>query len=291
MFEGFSKTTAQLQDIQIHYVMGGSGPPLLLLHGYPQSHVMWHKVAPRLAEHFTVVASDLRGYGDSAKPKTSADHAVYSKRATAKDQVELMASLGFESFSVAGHDRGGRVAHRMALDHPDKVERLAVLDIAPTYSMYANTDFNFALAYYHWFFLIQPYPLPETMIGADPEFYLRKKFGQWGRDETAFPEEAMQAYLRCFKEETIHASCEDYRASATIDMEHDKADIDAGTGILCPILALWGEKGYVGNKYDVLAEWRKWATEVSGFGLPSGHYLPEEAPNETTAALLNFFNG
>ncbi len=289
MFEGFSKTTAQLQDIQIHYVMGGSGPPLLLLHGYPQSHVMWHKVAPRLAEHFTVVASDLRGYGDSAKPKTTADHAVYSKRATAKDQVELMASLGFESFSVAGHDRGGRVAHRMSLDHPDKVERLAVLDIAPTYSMYASTDFNFALSYYHWFFLIQPYPLPETMIGADPEFYLRKKFGQWGRDETAFPEEVMQEYLRCFKEETIHASCEDYRASATIDMAHDKADIDAGTGILCPILALWGEKGYVGNKYDVLAEWRKWATEVSGFGVPSGHYLPEEAPTETTTALLNFF--
>lgn len=291
MFEGFSKTTAQLQDIQIHYVMGGSGPPLLLLHGYPQSHVMWHKVAPRLAEHFTVVASDLRGYGDSSKPKTSADHAVYSKRATAKDQVELMASLGFESFSVAGHDRGGRVAHRMALDHPDKVERLAVLDIAPTYSMYASTDFNFALSYYHWFFLIQPFPLPETMIGADPEFYLRKKFGQWGRDEKAFPEEVMQAYLRCFKEETIHASCEDYRASATIDMAHDKTDIDAGTGILCPILALWGEKGYVGNKYDVLAEWRKWATEVSGFGVPSGHYLPEEAPNETTTALLSFFKG
>jgi len=289
MFEAFSKHKKDLHGIQINYVVGGSGPPLLLLHGYPQSHVMWHKVAPRLAEHFTVVASDLRGYGDSAKPKTTADHAVYSKRATAKDQVELMASLGCESFSVAGHDRGGRVAHRMALDHPDKVERLAVLDIAPTYSMYASTDFNFALSYYHWYFLIQPYPLPETMIGADPEFYLRKKFGQWGRDETAFPEEVMQEYLRCFKEETIHASCEDYRASATIDMAHDKADIDAGTGILCPILALWGEKGYVGNKYDVLAEWRKWATEVSGFGVPSGHYLPEEAPTETTTALLNFF--
>jgi len=294
MFTNFQKDTmqldtAQLDDIAIHYAMGGSGPPLLLLHGYPQSHIMWHKVAPQLAEHFTVVVSDLRGYGDSSKPKTTEYHSPYSKRETAKDQVNLMQALGFDSFYLAGHDRGGRVGHRMALDHPDKIKKLAVLDIAPTYAMYATTDFSFALAYYHWFFLIQEYPLPETMIGSDPEFYLRKKFGQWGRDETAFPKEAMNEYIRCFNQETIHASCEDYRASATIDMQHDQADIDAGVGLLCPVLALWGNKGYVGNKYDVIAEWQKWASEVQGFGLPSGHYLPEEAPQETFEALLNFF--
>ncbi len=289
MFEGFHKSTKRLDDIDIHFVMAGNGPPLLLLHGYPQSHVMWHKVAPRLAQDFTVVVSDLRGYGDSSKPATLDDHSSYSKRATASDQVKLMAALGFDSFYLAGHDRGGRVGHRMALDHPDKVKKLAVLDIAPTYAMYSTTDFSFALAYYHWFFLIQPYPLPETMIGADPEFYLRKKFGQWGRDETAFPEEAMNAYLRCFTPETIHASCEDYRASATIDMKHDQADIDAKVGLVCPVLALWGQKGYVGNKYDVVAEWHKWATDVKGFGLPCGHYLPEEAPDQTYQALLDFF--
>jgi len=289
MFTDFKKAKAQLGDISINYVMKGNGPPLLLLHGYPQSHLMWHKVAPTLAEHFTVVVSDLRGYGDSSKPESKADHSPYSKRETANDQVQLMASLGFDSFMLAGHDRGGRVGHRMALDHPDKIEKLAVLDIAPTFTMYATTDFSFAVAYYHWFFLIQKYPLPETMIGADPEFYLRTKFGQWGRDESAFPEEVMQDYLRCFTPETIHASCEDYRASATIDMAHDQKDIDSGTGILCPVLALWGEKGYVGNKYDVVAEWQKWSTNVRGFGVASGHYLPEEAPEETTKALLDFF--
>ena len=289
MFEGFKRDTKRLGDIDIHYVTAGSGPPLLLLHGYPQSHVMWHKVAPRLAEDFTVVVSDLRGYGDSSKPATTEDHAPYSKRETANDQIRLMASFGFDDFMVAGHDRGGRVSHRMALDHPDKVKKLAVLDIAPTYAMYSTTDFSFALAYYHWFFLIQPQPVPETMIGADPEFYLRKKFGQWGRDETAFPEEAMNEYLRCFTAETIHASCEDYRASATIDMKHDQTDIDARVGLVCPVLALWGQKGYVGNKYDVVAEWQKWATDVKGFGLPCGHYLPEEAPDETYKALLEFF--
>ena len=289
MFEGFAKATNTSSGVTIHYVKGGSGPPLLLLHGYPQSHVMWHKVAPQLAERFTVVVSDLRGYGDSSKPATTDDQTPYSKRATANDQVKLMEALGFDDFYVAGHDRGGRVAHRMALDHPDRVRKLAVLDIAPTYVMYSTTDFSFALAYYHWFFLIQPYPLPETMIGADPEFYLRKKFGQWGRDESAFPEEAMNEYMRCFTPETIHASCEDYRASATIDMKHDQADIDAGVGLLCPVLALWGNKGYVGNKYNVVVEWQKWAADVRGFGVPCGHYLPEEAPEETLQALLEFF--
>lgn len=290
MFNAFKTDTKQLDEVNIHYVMGGSGPPLLLLHGYPQSHVIWHKIAEQLAEQFTVVASDLRGYGDSSKPTTTTDHAPYSKRETANDQIKLMASLGFNEFYLAGHDRGGRVGHRMALDHPDKIKKLAVMDIAPTYSMYAHTDLSFAMAYYHWFFLVQPHPLPEKLIAADPEFYLRTKLGHWGRDETAFPEQVINEYLRCFTPETIHASCEDYRASATIDMKHDKADIDAGVGIICPLLTLWGSKGYVGNHYDVIKEWQQWTTDVQGYGLPCGHFLPEEAPQETLKALVEFFN-
>lgn len=290
MFNTFDTSQAIIDGIKIPYVKAGSGPPLLLLHGYPQTHVMWHKVAPALAKHFTVVVSDLRGYGDTTKPPTTEDHAPYSKRAMGRDQVLLMQSLGFEKFDLAGHDRGGRVAHRIALDYPERIKKVAVLDIAPTYTMYTTTDMEFAKAYYHWFFLIQPFDLPERLIGADPQYFLSKKFGQWGRDSGAFTEEALAEYIRCFTSETIHASCEDYRASATIDIAHDQVDIDAGRRIQCPLLALWGEKGFVGNKYDVLAEWRKWADEVSGHGLPCGHYLPEEAPQETIAALLTFFS-
>lgn len=289
MLDQFHKATAQLGDISIRYAMAGSGPPLLLLHGYPQTHVMWHKIAPALAEQFTVVASDMRAYGDSSKPQTDVHHSPYSKRAMGKDQVELMRQLGFEKFLLAGHDRGGRVGHRMALDHPDAIQKLAVLDIAPTYTMYKTTDMEFAKAYYHWFFLIQPHDLPERMIGADPGYYLGKKFGQWGRDSSAFTPEALAEYHRCFTPETIHASCEDYRASATIDLEHDQVDLDEGRKIQCPVLCLWGEKGFVGQKYDVIAEWKKWADQVDGKGLPCGHYLPEEAPDETLEELLNFF--
>ncbi len=290
MFDTFDTSQAIIDGIKIPYVKAGSGPPLLLLHGYPQTHVMWHRVAPALAKHFTVVVSDLRGYGDTTKPPTTEDHAPYSKRAMGRDQVLLMQSLGFERFDLAGHDRGGRVAHRIALDYPERIKKVAVLDIAPTYTMYTTTDMEFAKAYYHWFFLIQPFDLPERLIGADPQYFLSKKFGQWGRDSGAFTEEVLAEYIRCFTPETIHASCEDYRASATIDIAHDQVDIDAGRRIQCPLLALWGEKGFVGNKYDVLAEWRKWADEVSGHGLPCGHYLPEEAPQETIAALLTFFS-
>ncbi|NET30937.1 MAG: alpha/beta hydrolase [Cyanothece sp. SIO1E1] len=289
MLDHFHKATAQLGDISIRYAMAGSGPPLLLLHGYPQTHVMWHKIAPALAERFTVVASDMRAYGDSSKPPTDADHSPYSKRSMGNDQVELMRQLGFEEFLLAGHDRGGRVGHRIALDHPDAIQKLAVLDIAPTYTMYKTTDMEFARAYYHWFFLIQPHDLPERMIGADPGFYLGKKFGQWGRDSSAFTPEALAEYHRCFTPETIHASCEDYRASATIDLEHDQVDIDQGRKIQCPVLCLWGKKGFVGQKYDVIAEWKRWADQVEGKGLPCGHYLPEEAPEETLEELLNFF--
>ena len=288
MLDHFRKANASIGDVSIHYAIGGVGPPLLLLHGYPQTHVMWHKIAPALAERFTVVASDLRAYGDSSKPATDAQHSPYSKRSMGRDQVELMRQLGFEQFFLVGHDRGGRVGHRMALDYPGVIQKLAVLDIAPTYTMYKTTDMEFAEAYYHWFFLIQAFDLPEHMIGADPAFYLSKKFGQWGRDSSAFTPAALAEYHRCFTAETIHASCEDYRASATIDLEHDQVDIDEDRKIQCPLLCLWGEKGFVGRKYDVIAEWKKWADQVEGKGLPCGHYLPEEAPKETLEALLDF---
>lgn len=288
MLDQFRKATAQLGDISIRYAIGGAGPPLLLLHGYPQTHVMWHKIAPALSEKFTVVASDMRAYGDSSKPETDETHSPYSKRAMGADQVEVMRQLGYEQFLLVGHDRGGRVGHRIALDHPKAIQKLAVLDIAPTYTMYKTTDMEFAQAYYHWFFLIQAHDLPERMIGADPAFYLSKKFGQWGRDNSAFTPAALAEYHRCFTPETIHASCEDYRASATIDIEHDQVDIDQGRRIQCPVLCLWGEKGFVGKKYDVIAEWKKWADHVEGKGIPCGHYLPEEAPQETLEALLAF---
>lgn len=289
MFKDFKNELFSHDDININYVIGGEGPPLLLLHGYPQTHVMWHKVAPILAKRFTVVVSDLRGYGDSSKPETTADHSPYSKRSMAIDQVALMESLGFSTFYVAGHDRGGRVAHRIVLDHPYVIKKLAVLDIAPTYAMYKTADMEFAEAYYHWFFLIQPYDLPERMISSDPEYFLKKKFGQWGRDSGAFTEAALAEYLRCLTPETIHASCEDYRASATIDIIHDQLDIEQGNKIQCPFLALYGSKGFIGQKYNMIREWEKWALKVSSVALPCGHYLAEEAPLETAETLMQFF--
>jgi haloacetate dehalogenase len=287
VFENFATRRIETSGAEIHLRFGGSGPPLLLLHGYPQTHVMWHKVAPALAERFTVVAADLRGYGDSSKPPGGERHEAYSKRAMARDQVEVMAALGFERFSVVGHDRGARVTHRMALDHPARVEKAAVLDIAPTKTMYERTDKAFATAYYHWFFLIQPFDLPERLIGADPDFYLERKIGAWGKTENAFGPEALAEYKRCFRNpETIHASCEDYRAAAGIDLEHDAEDLDRK--LACPLLVLWGAKGVVARSYDVLAVWRERARQVSGRALPCGHFLPEEAPEDTLAALLAF---
>lgn len=288
MFINFKKSIIRTNGVKINYVIGGSGPPLLLLHGYPQTHVMWHKIANQLAMNYTVVASDLRGYGDSGKPKTDKTHTPYSKRASGDDQFQLMQTLGFDQFYLVGHDRGGRVGHRMALDYPGAIIKLVVMDIAPTYAMYTSTDLEFATAYYHWFFLIQPYDIPEQMIGQNPAYYLKKKFGQWGRDRSAFTEEAYQEYLRCFTPETIHASCEDYRASASIDLQHDQDDIDKGHKIRCPIRCLWGEKGFVGKKYDVVAEWSKWSSNVKGYGIDCGHYLPEEAPAATLKALRHF---
>jgi len=276
------------KNINIAICSKGAGPPLLLLHGYPQTGYMWHKIAPRLAEDFTVVVADLRGYGDSDKPASSDDHAVYSKRAMAADMMAVMTALGYSQFFIAGHDRGGRVAHRLARDYPQAVTKLAVLDIAPTAMMYDTTDMHFATSYYHWFFLIQPAPFPETLIGSDPKFFLESKMQHWGKDRGAITNDAFDEYLRCFSNpDTIHASCEDYRASASIDLEHDAADV--GLKLDIPLLVLWGATAMVGNKYDMLCAWQEVATDVTGFAVPGGHYLPEESPDETYQALLDFF--
>lgn len=288
MFEGFEHRRVSASETEIDLVVGGAGPPLLLLHGYPQTRAMWHRVAPRLADRFTVVAADLRGYGDSGKPASDPAHAAYSKRAMARDQIEAMAALGFSRFRLAGHDRGGRVAHRLAVDHPQAVERLAVLDIAPTREMYRGTTDAFARAYFHWFFLIRPAPFPERLIGADPVFYLRTHMAsRWGGLDVFAPE-ALAEYERCFADPaTIHATCEDYRAAATIDIAHDDADGDRK--VACPLLVLWGEKGVIETCFDPLALWRERADDVRGHSLPCGHYLAEECPDETTAALIAFF--
>lgn len=287
MFEGFEHRQIKTAGATINVLKGGKGPPVLLLHGYPQTHVMWHKIAPRLANDFSLVLPDLRGYGDSSKPPDGEDHFGYSKRATAQDQVEVMEQLGFKHFAVVGHDRGGRVAHRMALDHPERVTRLVILDIAPTHKLYHNVSKAFATAYYHWFFLIQPAPVPETLIGNSAEFYLNSLLGIGRLKPHAITPEAFSEYLRCFRDPAmIHATCEDYRAAASIDLVHDDADMDRK--VTCPVLALWGEKGVMHRMYDVVAVWRERAANVSGKALPCGHFLAEEAPEETLTELRNF---
>ncbi|KGT92227.1 hypothetical protein NG99_14545 [Erwinia typographi] len=291
MFEGFEDTNITLRSgLTLRVRIGGEGKPVLLLHGYPQTSACWHKVAPSLVDRgFRVIAPDLRGYGRSDKPVSDAKHLTYSKRTMAEDQVSLMQELGYSRFLLAGHDRGARVAFRTALDYPEAVEMLALLDIAPTDEMYARTDRDFATGYYHWFFLIQPSPLPERLIGADPDFYLRSKLAAWGRSGTdVYSQEAVSEYLQAFRDPvSIHATCEDYRASATIDLEHDAADADKKINM--PLLALWGAKGLVGKLYDVEKLWRKRAHHVVGKGLPAGHFLPEEVPDETAEALIHFF--
>ncbi len=287
MFENFERTQITTSGATINLVTGGNGFPLLLLHGYPETHLMWHKIAPQLAQEFTVIVPDLRGYGDSSKSADDPDHYNYSKRIMAQDMVEVMTRLGFEEFFVVGHDRGARVGHRMALDHALRVKKLAVLDIAPTYKMYMTADKTFATVYYHWFFLIQPTDFPERLIGAQPEYYLRACLNRWSADITAFPPEVVGEYVRCFSDPaTIHATCEDYRAAASIDLAHDEADLSQK--VACPLLALWGEKGFVGRKYDVLETWRERAIDVRGGTIPGGHFLPEEAPYETYRALREF---
>lgn len=291
MFDGFDVKRMTVNDIDIHVCLGGSGPPLLLLHGYPQTHVMWHKVAPALAKEFTVVLPDLRGYGDSAKPASDADHMAYAKRTMANDQVAVMHTLGFERFQVCGHDRGARVAYRMALDH-DCVTRLAVLDVVPTLEQFERMGQEGGLGSFHWYFLAQPAPFPETLIGANPDYFLHHMLRNWFGTEGALTPEAMAEYERCFRNpDTIRATCDDYRAGATIDCILDAQDRQRGHRIACPVLALWGDKGRSHKRRAVLEIWRAWAGEVSGHGLPCGHFLPEEAPEATLQALQGFFKG
>ena len=287
IFEGFEERPIATSDVTIQAWIGGSGPPLLLLHGYPQTHVMWHKIAPTLAKRFTVVATDLRGYGKSQKPDGGDAHINFSKRAMARDQVEVMRHLGFDSFSVVAHDRGARVAHRMALDFPAAVEKIVLLDIAPTDTMYGATDKAFATAYYHWFFLIQPFDLPERLINSDPGYYLRKTLNAWCKTDDAFPEEIMDEYVKAFSNpDAIHSACEDYRAAAGIDLVHDAED--AHRRLSQPLLALWGDRGVVGNAFDVLGIWKTRADRVEGEALPCGHFLAEEMPDQVLAKLNSF---
>jgi haloacetate dehalogenase len=288
MIEGFRQGAEDVGEATIAYEAAGSGPPLLLLHGYPQTRTCWHRVAPALAERFAVVAADLRGYGDSSTPPDGTNHEGYSKRAMAGDMVRLMERLGHGRFAIAGHDRGGRVAHRLARDHPERVTRIAVLDIVPTKTLFDRADKEFATSYYHWFFLIQPDGLPETMIGHDPEWFLRETVRRWSGTATPLDEAAIREYVGWFsRPEAIHASCEDYRAAASIDLEHDAQDADRR--VAAPLLALWGEQGRIGRMYDVLATWREVADDVRGGALPGGHFVPEEAPQETVRELIAFF--
>ena len=288
--EGFDVQRVALPDLSINYASAGTGPPVLLLHGHPQTHVVWRKVAPRLVEAgYRVIAPDLRGYGDSDKPDSDPSHFPYSKRVMAADQIALMSHLGHDSFAVVGHDRGGRVAHRLALDFPDAVERLVVLDIAPTATMYAQTNQEFATRYFWWFFLIQPDGLPEKMIASDPDYFLRRHIGGQVKIEGSVDEAVIAEYLRTYRDPaTLHAICEDYRAAASIDLEHDAAD--QTSRVTAPLLAIWGAQGVVGDLYDVTATWQAKANNVSGVALPCGHAIPEEAPAELTAQLLSFLD-
>ncbi len=288
MFAGFSQHRMKVNGVEINFRRAGTGRPLLLLHGYPQTHAMWHAVAPGLARRYTVIAADLRGYGDSGKPAGDADHRIYSKRTMAQDMLALMAALGWQRFAVAGHDRGGRVAYRLALDHPEAVERLAVLDIVTTHTMWMNMNKASAQAGYHWLFLSQPDGLPERMIGHDPEWYLRETLRRWTAPGFAFAPEAMAEYVRCFNDPAaIHAACEDYRAGASIDFELDSADLGRRT-IGCPVLALWGQAGIARRYSDVISAWQPWAADVRGQAIACGHFLAEEAPQETLTALEAF---
>jgi haloacetate dehalogenase len=292
-FQGFEEQHLSVGAVTLRVRTGGrpQAPALLLLHGFPQTHVMWHRMARHLAPHFQLVLPDLRGYGDSGKPEGGPDHAAYSKRAMAGDVAALMTQLGHTRYAVCGHDRGGRVAHRLALDHPQAVSRLCLLDIAPTLDMYGATDMDFARAYYHWFHLIQPAPLPERMIGGCAREYLHAKLGGWGSAGLSHLEpQALADYERCFcRPEAIHAACEDYRAAAGIDLTHDRASREAGQRIACDLLVLWGARGVVQRLFDPLALWQAQCSgQVQGQALDCGHFIPEERPQEMAEALRRF---
>jgi len=287
-----SKTFLAKSDdgpIEISYLIGGNGPPLLLLHGFPQTKAIWSQVAPELAKHFTVVAADLRGYGASSKPHGKADHSTYSKRSMAADQHALMKSLGLNQFFLLGHDRGGRVSHRLAMDFPESVSRLMVLDISPTLSMYENTTMEFAKGYWHWFFLIQPEPVPEIMIGANPEYWLKNHMGRHAGTGIFSPERWAEYLAGTSNPESMHAMCEDYRAAATIDLIHDREDRAAGRKLQMPLKVLWGEHGLVNKCFRPLDDWKEVAIEVTGKTVPSGHYIPEEIPEQLLAEVKDFF--
>jgi haloacetate dehalogenase len=295
-FEGFAPRRFEVNGVQLHarapVAPRGGRPALLLVHGFPQTHALWHRAVQQLQQDYWIVLPDLRGYGDSAQPAGLPDHSNYSKRTMAQDLVDLMDQLGCPEFFLAGHDRGGRVAARLALDHAEKVQKLCVIDIAPTLDMYNATNMDFARAYYHWFHLIQPWPLPERMIGADPKTYLHAKLGGWGSQGLAYIEpQALADYERCFcRPEAIHGACEDYRASAGIDLEHDRASRARGDRIACDTLVLWGERGVVHRLFKPLELWQaQCSATVSGQLLPAGHFIPEELPAETATALKNFF--
>jgi len=289
-FEGFTLEIRQVDRMAVRFRRGGTGLPLLLLHGNPQTHAMWHRIAPELARHFTVIAADIRGYGFSAKPIASADHAAYSKREMAKDVVGLMRDLGFDRFRIVSHDRGARLAHRIALDHAARVERLCVMDIVPTLHHFEHADMAFGLGYYHWFWSAQPHPAPERLISQDVELWFDIHTSREPKDRSFFHPEARADYLAALRMPgTVTAICEDYRAAASIDLEHDRASRAAGERIVCPLLALWGSKGKIGQWYAPLDVWRSYASSsVSGHAVNSGHYLAEEAPNEVLAALTEF---
>lgn len=290
MFEGFRRGRIAVEGIEINHVIGGSGPPVLLLHGFPQCLAMWAKVAPVLAKRFTVVCADLRGYGDSAKPHCAPDKSNYAFRAMAADQVGLMKALGFGTFHAVGHDRGGRTAHRLALDHPDAVRSLTVMDIVPTYKLFMEIDRRIGGAYWHWFFLAQPEPFPERLIGADPDFFYENCLpGLRGGSLGDFEAEMFAEYRRCWRDPAmIHGSCSDYRAAASIDLDHDAADL--GRKIACPTLVLWGADGVMARFYDMLAVWRERCADVRGQALPGGHFFIDTAPDATAATLLDFLS-
>jgi len=287
----FKEEKIKVNDIEINFKHGGLGEPLLLIHGYPQTHVMWHKVANELSKYFYIVCPDLRAYGKSSKPKGLDDHSNYSKKTMAKDMIEVMNYLGFEKFYLAGHDRGARVAHRMCLDYEDKILKACVMDITPTYHMFKNTNQDFATGYYHWFFLIQPDGLPEKMIGDDPAYYLKEKLKRWSDKDIPFEEKfdkkALNEYIISYDEASIHGSCEDYRAAASIDIYDDEKT--RNRKLNTPLLVLWGEKGFVNKIYDVIKVWQDYANNVQGKTLPCGHFLPEEKPNEVIKELKDFF--
>jgi haloacetate dehalogenase len=287
--ESFTTRRTEVDGVGINFAIGGAGPPVLLLHGYPQTHLIWRRVAPELARDHTVVLADLRGYGDSDKPAPDAANEVYSKRAMARDQLLLMRSLGFDRFALVGHDRGARVSHRLALDAPEAVSRLALLDIMPTRHVFGHVNQALASAYWHWFFLPLGGGIPERLIGNDPEFFLRSLVAPLLGPGTPFEPAALAEYVRCFADpRSIAGTCADYRAAQTVDLEHDRATAEAGQRVDCPTLVLWGERGFVGRNYDVLDVWRDYAPEVSGRAMPSNHFVPEEAPVETAAALREF---